>query len=392
MARLENHKLTIAGLFAVAGLVLTYLFGQGPLGGDPMAGLVLFGVVLYGFHNLTDILGQRANDQEPRVIVDAARQAMDAYNADIGSSFSLFVTPVTEHSFGVQPAADGELQGFDQWGRPLPRRFPPKVNRQLPLFMAGDSIATNFITQEKMTVQEVNDRVEALQLADMRWMRRQFLSSVFQNTAWTFTDPEHGPLTVSVFANNDAEAYMRVNSGTASADTHHKGYATLTEAVLQDLREELIEHPENAGQVVVFVPTASKATVQGFANHVDAPDTNVTPGTATSQYVGNLGVVAPGTPIGYNELAQVHLREWPAMPDNYLLAVTSGGMPAVAQRQDPEASLQGFREIPGREDTPYLQRMWMRRSGFGAFNRVGAVVARTNSATYAPPVGFAAPN
>ena len=65
------------------------------------------------------------------------------------------------------------------------------------------------------------------------------------------------------------------------------------------MRSELIEHDENGGdtaQVVVFVPTASKATAQGFTNHIDAPDANLTFGTGVNQYTGSFAATAPGTP------------------------------------------------------------------------------------------------
>jgi hypothetical protein len=87
----------------------------------------------------------------------------------------------------------------------------------------------------------------------------------------------------------------------------------------------------------------------------------------------------------------VHLREWDKLPDNYAVGVTGSGLKPLAMREDAEASLRGFGEIPGREDMPYLQRIWSRRAGFGAYNRVGAVVYRTNNATYAVPTGYSAP-
>ncbi len=386
MQTLSDIRLTVLSLLAIAAAVVAYL-----LGADPVLGIGVLGVVLYGFHNLEDVLGQRASEVGEETISDAIRDAIAAHNADIAASLALFSRQTTAHSFGVQPAADGELQGLDQWGRPIPRRFPPKVKRELPIFMAGDSIATNYVTQEKMTVQEVNDRVEALTIADARWMRKQLLAAMFTNASYTFNDPEHGNLTISVLANGDTETYLRTATVSGSADTHHKGAAALDQAVLVDMHEEIVEHPENAGEVVVFVPTANKATVQGFAGHVTGADANVVPGSGASQYVGNLGVIAPGTPIGYNEDATVHLREWPQLPANYLVGVSTGGDRALAMREDEEASLRGFHEIPGRDDMPYLQRMWIRRAGFGARNRVGAVVYRTDSATYAAPANLSAP-
>ena len=236
---------------------------------------------------------------------------------------------------------------------------------------------------------------------DAVWMSPIFPSPMadfgYDVADYTNIHPQFGTLAISVLANGDSEEYLRVGSGTASVDTHHKAPAggAFIESVLTDMRAELIEHEENGGeqaQVVVFVPTASKATVQGFTNHVDASDPNITLGTGANQYTGSFAATAPGQPFGYNAEAQVHLREWSAVPDNYAIAVTNSGLSPLAMREDEVANLRGFREWPERRDTPYLQRIWVRKAGFAAYNRVGAVVYRTNNSSYAIPTGYSAPN
>ena len=352
--------------------------------------------VLYGFHGLVDILDNRAATVDQDILSDAIQAAVNAHNADVQQSLALFANKrTTDPQIGVNQMAEGELQPLDEWGRPQPRRPPPPVARYAPLYMAGDSIASNYITEQKMTVQEVNDRLQSVLLADTKWLRRQILSALFTNASYNYTDPQYGTLAISTLANGDSETFIRSASGTASADTHHKGNATLTEAVLTDIRAELIEHDENGGdsaQVVVFVPTASVATVQGFTNHIDAPDQNLTFGTGVNQYTGSFSATAPGTPIGYNAEARVHLREWSRMPSDYAIGVTDSGLSPLIMREDEVTALRGFHEWPERRDTPYLQRIWVRRAGFAAYNRVGACVYRTNNGTYAIPTGYSAPN
>jgi hypothetical protein len=334
--------------------------------------------VLYGFHGLVDILDNRAASVDQELLSDAINAAVSAHNADVQQSLSLFANKtLTDPQTGVNQMAEGELQPLDEWGRPQPRRIPAPVSRYFPLYMAGDSIATNYVTQEKMTVQEVNDRLASVLLADTKWLRRQILTALFTNTAYNVTDPQYGTLAISTLANGDSETYLRTSTGTASADTHHLGNATFTEAVLTAMRAELIEHDENGGD---------------SAQVVDSPDANLTFGTGVNQYTGSFAATAPGMAFGYNAEAQVHLREWSRLPADYAIAVTDGGLSPLAMRQDEETSLQGFHEIPGREDIPYLQRIWIRRAGFAAYNRVGAVVYRTNNGTYAIPTGYSAPN
>lgn len=352
--------------------------------------------VLYGFHNLQDVLDQRATTVDEMVLRDAINQAVAAHNADLNASISLFANKqVTEPQIGVAQMADGELQGLDEWARPLPRRPIPPVSRYAPIFMAGDSIATNYVLEQKMTVQEVQNRVQSVLLADTKWNRRQLLSALFTNASYNFPDPKYGTLAVSTLANGDAETYIRNDSGTASADTHHKGATALDNTVLTDIRSELIEHDENGGtdaQVVVFIPPTSSAAAKALTGFIAASDDNVTYGTGSTTYEGSFAATAPGIPLGYSTTAMVHIREWSKVPANYAVGITDGAMSPLLYREDEEQSLRDFHEIPGREDIPYLQRIWIRRRGYAANNRVGAVVYRTNNATYAPPAGFTAPN
>jgi hypothetical protein len=40
---------------------------------------------------------------------------------------------------------------------------------------------------------------------------------------------------------------------------------------------------------------------------------------------------------------------------------------------------------------PFFQDNWIRRMGFGGWNRVGAVVMRTGNGSYAVPTNYAVP-
>lgn len=345
--------------------------------------------VLYGFHALSDVLGQRATTIDQEDLRTAIEQAVAAHNADLNASISLFANhQTTKHQIGVRQMAEGELQDVDEWGRPQPRRLPPPVARYAPIDMAQDSIAANYVTEIKMTVQEVNDRVQSLLLADSKWNRRKLLQALVANTSRTFADQQYGSLSVSTLANGDSELYLSNATGTAAADTHHKGDTALDNDTLTDIRSELIEHDENGGtdaQVVVFIPPTSEAAVKALTGFIAASDPNITQGTGSDAYTGSFAATAPGRPFGYSETAMVHIRTWAGVPANYAIGVTNAGLSPLLYREDEEEALRGFMEWPERRDTPYLQRIWARRRGYAAYNRVGAVVYRTDNATYAVP-------
>ena len=349
--------------------------------------------ILYGFHNVQEILDRRVAEVPENVVFDAMAAAAAAHNQDLNDAMSIFVQTVQEHQVGVGVQTENELQPVDEWGRPDPVRFPPPAARAFPLKMAQTSIALNYVLSQKMTVQDLNDRLENMFLADTRWMRRQLLGALFTNVPYAFADPQYGGLTVTPLANNDTEQYFRTN-GSIGVDTHHKGSAAMDAAMMVDLHDELVEHDLNGGadaQVVALIATNLVATAKALPGFVNTTDPNVTAGTGNDQYVGSFAATAPGTPIGYDEDARVHLREWPTLPSNYVVGITNGAVPPIAMREDPEASLRGFGEIPGRTDMPYLQRIWSRRAGFGAYNRVGAVVYQTNNVTYSIPTGYQQP-
>jgi hypothetical protein len=99
----------------------------------------------------------------------------------------------------------------------------------------------------------------------------------------------------------------------------------------------------------------------------------------------------PGTVIGKHD-SGVWIVEWTSVPAGYILATMTEAEPALAMRQEPEASLQGFYKVPeDRNDHPFYEAQWARHAGFGAWNRVGAVVYRIGNGTYAVPANLTPP-
>lgn len=391
-------RLQVLVLVALAALITAV-----PHMADLIGWVLTFGVpfavlpVLYGFHNLQDVLDQRAAEVQPRILSDAVELSRQLHNQEIDQSLVLLASRGTDVTIGYNFIGEGELQGVDEWGRPDPIRFLPPAQRWFPIRMAQASIGLNWVLSQKMTVQEVNDRLVTMFAADAKWMRRQLLAALFTNVDYAFNDPQYGSgLLIKGLANGDGELFIRESTGVAGGDTHHIGSATGTfaEGDLLTLRNEVVEHPENGGanaQVCVLLSTTPAAAALNFVNTLDAPDPNITLGTGQAQYVGSAFNAAPGRAIGYNSFAQVHLRQWDRLPDNYAVAITNAGDPPLRMREDEEASLRGFGEIPGRQDMPYLMRTWSRRAGFAGWNRVGAAVMRTNNTTYAIPSGYGAP-
>lgn len=352
---------------------------------------------LYGFHTLEDIFEEPASENI-RQVTDAVRIATDAYNRMVADWISLLSFTTTEYGIGVQTGGYGRrLQPLDEVGRAVPTRGPVMAAERLnfPLQKAGDAIAQTYDASLEFTVEQVNNNLEEMQHADREWIRTHLLAALFSNTAWTYQDPTYGPLEIYGLANGDAHTYF-LNAGTLvrEQDTH---YLTQTQLAIDELdnpfpilRQEIIEHPINqGGQIVAFIHPDQRSGVEGLEDFFAYPDPNIRPSPLTEQLVGSPGTNLPGNLIGYVD--GVFVLEWGALPSGYVIATSTAAQRPLAFRQPALAALQGFRQDGERNDYPYLMRQFVRRGGFGAYNRVAAAIMRLGNATYAPPADLAAP-
>ena len=351
--------------------------------------------IAYGFYDLKSLFANRVTND----LIPTLNTAIDAtfaeHNRQLDAMTSLFIRRTTQFKQSYASAVLANLQPLDQNARALPIQVAGRYEVAFPLQRAGTAWGTNYITRVKMTVEEVNNTVITLQMADKRWMRYHMLAALYANVTWSFNDLEHGVLTIPGLANGDTTQYQ-IMAGTdaGTTDTHYLAQA----AAISDAADpfptivpELKEHPENSGDVVVLIPTNLKAAVQALAGYFPAADRNIDLGQNTARLTGTLGVDVPGELFGYHD-AGAWLVEWKNLPDNYMIATMTGGERAIAMREEPEQELQGFKRVADRENYPFFESQYLRIAGFGAWNRVGALVYRIGNAAYtAAPTGYVAP-
>jgi len=352
--------------------------------------------LLYGFHQLKDILGERLTEQNFPVVRDAINQANEEYNRQLNTLSGLLVTRTTDYKVRYKQVGQTRNQPLDQNGRSRPVKSAGHYDIALPLQGSGNAWGTNWITSLFMTVQDANDATSLLFDGDTRWMTDHILSALFQNVDWTFEDDEYGALTVKPLANGDATTYA-VFTGASSAATDNHFLAQAADIAdganpFPTIWRELTEHPENGGTrvpVVALVASDLKADIENLGTFHETVDVNVRPGANSDELVGSLDVATPGTLIGYD--SQVWIVEWPSLPSGMIIATTTNEQKPLAQREYALPELQGFRQVGERADWPYLETQYARFAGFGAWNRVGAVVYQVGAASYSIPSGFAAP-
>lgn len=352
-------------------------------------------MVLYGFHNLQDLAAARVSGANVEAVNDAINDAVAEHNRQIGALMRLFVDPTELYTERYAQTSAASLQPLDDNGRALPIKPSGYYNVAYPIQQGGSAWGANYVTRAKMTVRDA-ERITGMMLqADARWMRDRILAALFSSASYTFVDPLYGDLTIQPLANGDAVTYGVQSGGdTSSTDTHQLGQANAIGAGADNpyptIYTELTEHPENSGDVIAFIPTGLKTATEALTTFYPVADGNLQPGSGTTVLTGDLGVETPGKLIGYED-SGVWIVEWKALPANYIVAVTTGGDRPLAMRQDPEPELQGFKRVAERDDHPFYESQWLRRAGFGARNRVGAVVMEVADASYDVPTGYTAP-
>ena len=350
--------------------------------------------ILYGFTNLKDVFSQRVDDVGVAVVNDAIDATIAEHNRQLAALTGLFATPTTEYKIRYRTPVAARLQPLDENGRARPIKLAGYYDVAFPLQDAGTAWGQTYKASKKLTVQEANDILNTLLTADKRWMRDHILSALFTTASWTFSDDQHGDLTVKGLANSDTDTYLVQTGADAGAtDTHYLAQANAIDNSndpFPTIYDELTEHPENTGEVVVLIPSNVKTTVQNLSAFYPQTDTNLNAGMASTTLRGSLGVPLPGVLLGYHE-ARVWIAEWKSLPSGYMIATMTGGPRPLLMREEMEASLRGFNRVAERNDHPFYESQYLRIAGFGANNRVGALVQRIGNGSYAIPTNYPSP-
>lgn len=352
--------------------------------------------VTWGFLNMQHLFNNRVVEVGEGVVNDAIQATMAEHNRQMNAMLDLFVYRTNEFQTTYKSGADARLQALDNNGRARPiLGAVSKYTVGLPMFHAGAAWGSNRVSLLKMTVEEANRITNLLINADARWLRDHIFAAIYNNAEWTFADEDYGPLTVKPLANGDSEVYaIQRGQMTASGDTHFFAQANAignADNPFPTIYKELVEHSENSGQVFALVPTNLMTATRALDTFYDQPDPNLSVLSTERVLVGQFDAAErmPGELRGYAD--GVWIVEWPSMPDNYIIAMTTGGEKPIAMREEVIPELRGYSQVAVRADHPFWESQWERRAGFGAWNRVGALVYRVGNGSYAIPTGYETP-
>lgn len=354
--------------------------------------------VLYGLWQTKDLDPLTPASQVDRdMLIAAVEETVVSHNQEINAMLNLFCEETTEYQQQYRGGYTNFLQPGDEDQRPRPVKGKTTYTVAYALKQGMTAYGSNFVANQKMTIADFDAAVGQQLIGDVNWMRRHMLAALFTNTSngWTFVDPIQGNLTVQGMANGDATTYAFANSEQLATDTHYARQADPIDAAhnpLPTIQSELEEHPDNAGPLISFVSTNQSSSVQALTDFVEVPTAQIAnPAETDDRLTAALGVTLPRTARVIGTYKNLWIVEWGAIPNDYILTIAANGPRPLKRRQDPETGLQGFVNIGERmERFPYFRNEWIRRSGFGGWNRVGAYVQQvtTGSTTYAIPSGF----
>jgi hypothetical protein len=347
----------------------------------------------YGFVGLENLFAQRVDDVNIEVITDAIAQSVAEHNRQVQGIMSELVKPTEKYSARFRQAGAGTLQPLDEWGNPLPVREDGYYDVAWPIQGGGTAWGDNRVTRALMTVEEANEHTLNSLKRDSDWMKRHILAALLDDTAWTYTDVDKGSLTIQPLANGDTVTYLK-RTGDSETDDHYIAQA----AAIADgaspfaaIYSDLMEHPSNAGaEVVAYVPTALVSSIQGLTAFNAVQDPDVQLGSGSDLLTGSIDRGFGDELLG--KVDKVWIVEWSQLPVEHMLCVARGSsQEALRMREYPAGELKGLFQEQNSPDGNKIERRFLRYAGFGAYNRVAALVYQVGNATYEIPTGYTTP-
>lgn len=348
--------------------------------------------IAYGFVGLEHLFAERLENTNVSVVMTAVEESVNEHNRQAAALLEELSMPTEDYKTRFKQRDSYTLQPLDEYGRPKPLRPAGYYDVAFPIQGGGAAYGFNHISEKLATVADVNRLTIEAMAADADWMKRHLLATIFDETAWAYDDEEHGSLTIQPLANGDSVTYVK-KAGAVATDDHYLAQAAAIDASnnpFPTIYQELREHPVNGnGPIVAYIPTALKTSVTGLANFVEVGDPDIQQGANDDTIVGRLDRGFGDEVLG--KVDKVWIVEWSLLPDEHMLAVARGARePVTKMREYPASSLKGFFRkmvMEGNLSTTEFYRF----AGFGAYNRVGALVYQVGNATYEVPTNYDAP-
>lgn len=355
---------------------------------------------LAGILNISDSERAFVNTIGQQIVFDAVNELLARYNAEVALQLGVFVERETEKfKMRYLLPGGGKLQRV---GRQAPAGAVKRYGSfdvAFPLRGWGDQFAGDRVDMAYMTIAELSAHLDTIMIQDLNTLRWRILTSIFEDTNLSFTDPIHGSITVTRLANTDGTTFPPVLGSETEADDDHYILSGYTVANIADannpavtLVAEIAEHFGGIGSVgrnfVYFHANDQLAYLQAITGYVALTDQFLQPASTTTTASGFPNV--PGRVHG--RLSGAWLSEWDGwIPDTYGICVLLGVPAPLLKRVDPvDTGLgRGLNLISEDYNHPMQRAHYEHRYGFGCGNRLSAAVIEVASnGSYTPPTEY----
>ena len=362
---------------------------------------------LQGLLNLEDSERAYVTQVGQALVFDAVNQVLADHNEEVSRAASIFIERETENfAMRYLLAGGGELQRLGTQAPAAAVKRDGHYDVGFPLRGWGAQLAGSRVAMAYMTVAELDAHLKTIKIQDINTLRRRILTSLFESTNLTFTDPVHGAITVRRLANvtsgaTDNTLYPPVvGSETEATDDHYIGLNAAVDAIADGatdptviLRDEIAEHFGGVGAVgknfVYFHANDQTAYIQALTGFVETTDIFTTPGNDTATVAGWPNV--PG--MIHGRVNGVWCSEWDGwIPDLYGLMILLGVPAPLIMRRDPAVTGlgSGLQLVAKDGAHPLESAHYENRYGLGCGNRLSAACIKINSSTtWASPSGYA---
>jgi len=357
---------------------------------------------LAGILNISDTERAFVNTVGQQVVFDAVNQLLADYNAEVANQVSVFIDRETEKfSMRYLLPGGGKLQRV---GRQAPAGAMKRYGYYdvaFPLRGWGAELAGDRVDMAYMSIAELDAHLDTIMIQDLNTLRWRILTSIFEDTNLTFTDPIHGSLTVRRLANTDGTTYPPVVGSESEADDDHYHLAGYTVANISNsnnpiitLRDEIAEHFGGIGSTgrnfVFFHANDSLAKLKALTDYTEIPDRFITL-AADTEYAKGMFPSVPGRVHGRAE--GVWLSEWDGwIPDTYCICVLLEVGAPLLKRVDPvDTGLgRGLQLVATDYNHPMQRASYEHRYGLGCGNRLSAACMQIAAdSEYTPPTAYA---
>ncbi len=356
---------------------------------------------IFGILNISDANRSFVNVVGQNVIYDAIVQMLEEYNADMAGVMAMFVERETEEfKVRYQLPGGGRLQRVGPHAAPGAVKSAGYWETAFPLETFGAGFGGSRSEVAKMTMQELDRKLDTIMTQDAATLRWEILHALFDNVNATFADPEHDSLTIRRLANGDGVTYPPViGSETEAEEDHYLESGYLVSAVdathnpLATIRADLVHHfggASTGGDEIVCLmgDVALIAKLEAIAGYSPVVDRFVKPGEDTAVPI-NFPPSFPGRLVG--RLSGCWIVEWSWIPDTYILG-THLGAPAPLQMRVEQSATglpRGLALVATDESYPIQMSYYENRFGVGCANRLNGVAMEVaNGGSYTIPTAY----